>query len=355
MSIESTHKQQETNSHPTPQVQLDTPEIIKKDLVIIGSGPAGMSCALYAKRALLDCIILEKESVGGQMIVTDMIDNYLGIPHANGYELAEQMKAHVKEFGVELSMERASEIIQHEAQSSENAPYFEVKTSKHTYHATCVLIACGATAKEAEFKGESTYTGHGISYCATCDAMFYRGKDVYVVGGGNSACEEGLFLARFAKSVTLLVRRDTLRAQESFVQQLHEAENVTIAYNTKIKEVSGETSDAFTRIVLENTKDHSLETITCAPHEIGIFVFAGRKPMSTLVGSLVESDDKGFIITNDRMETKTPGLFAAGDVRSKGLRQLITAASDGAVAGTAAATYVRNLKREQLKRAQQQR
>lgn len=339
----------QTQTSPQNEYSVNADAIIDKDLVIIGAGPAGMSAALYAKRALLDCVVLEQEGVGGQMIVTDQIDNYLGIPAVNGYDLSQLMKKHVESLDVELSMERAG-TLECVEETPDYPAHFIVKSSKHSYRTLSVIIGCGATAKEAEFKGESDFTGHGISYCATCDAMFYRNKDVYVVGGGNSALEESLFLARFAKSVTILVRRDVLRAQEGFIKQIEDAENIHIVYNTKIKEVAGDDPSGFSKLVLENTKDHTLTEINCEPREIGIFVFAGRKPMNQLVGDFVETDDKGFIITDERMATKTHGLYAAGDIRSKILRQLITAASDGACAGTAASSYVRDLKRAHKKK-----
>lgn len=325
----------------TTTEQTEQPTL--KDLVIIGGGPAGLSAALYAQRALLDIVILEQEALGGQMIVTDKIDNYLGVPHINGYELSEIMHKQVKDMDVPLCMERVDSLKRFE--DEQGLSYFLVHTSRHSFKTKAVLIACGATAKEAEFKGESRYTGHGVSYCATCDAMFYRDKPVYVVGGGNAACEEGLFLARFAKKVTLLVRRDVLRAQDGVIRQVQENPKMEIVYNTRIKELTGESDEGFTSITLENTKTRSTETITCEPHGIGVFVFAGRKPMNQLVGQFIDTDKNGFIKTDDHMQTRTEGLYAAGDVRDKVLRQLITAASDGAVAATSAASYIRKLKR----------
>ena len=322
-------------------------EITHKDMVIIGAGPAGLSAALYAQRALLDCCILEQQALGGQMIVTDKIDNYLGVPHVDGYTLSEIMHKQIQDLDIPLFMERVDLI--EKLDDKDGAPQFMVHTSKHKFLTKTVIIAAGASAKEAEFKGESTYTGHGVSYCATCDAMFYRNKEVYVVGGGNAACEEGLFLARFASKVHIIVRRDVLRAEDGFIEQIRQNDKLEIVYNTRIKEVTGDSDEGFNCLVLENTKTRETREIACAPGEIGIFVFAGRKPTNSLVGNFVDTDKNGFIITDEYMQTKTRGLYAAGDVRDKVLRQLITAASDGAIAATSAAGFIRKLRREALK------
>ncbi len=306
-------------------------ESIKKDLVIIGGGPAGLSAAIYAQRALLDNVVLEQEAVGGQIILTSEVDNYPGVPHTDGFSLVDAMQNQVKDLGGDIRLESVNGI-------SKRDDGFVVVTSENTYLAKTVIVSGGATPRKAGFEGEQEFAGRGVSYCATCDGMFYRGKQVFVVGGGNSAAEEALFLTKFANKVTMVVRKDHMRAQASVQRQVENSEKIDVKYNTSVKRVSGDgllESITFVNNVTgaEVTKDYEKGSF-------GVFVFVGRVPASNLLGGLVNRDDHGYIVTDDRMATNVPGLFAAGDIRQKPLRQIITAAADGAVAATSAAAYL---------------
>ena len=309
------------------------PEPIKKDLVIIGGGPAGLSAALYAQRSLLDAITLEREAFGGQVILTSEIDNYPGVPHADGYSLTEAMRSQAADLGAQIEMDVVSAIAHDKATGR-----FLVSASGATYDAASVILAAGAQPRRAGFEGEETFAGHGVSYCATCDGMFYRNKQVFVVGGGNSAAEEALFLARLASKVTLIVRKDHLRAQAAIVRELEQNDKVEIRLMTSIVSVSG--NELPTQIEFRNNETGATYVETYDEGSFGIFVLVGRVPETTLVRDYVSLDEGGYVITDERMATDTPGLFVAGDARRKPLRQIVTAASDGAIAATSAAAYL---------------
>ena len=309
------------------------PEPIKKDLVIIGGGPAGLSAALYAQRSLLDAITLEREAFGGQVILTSEIDNYPGVPHADGYSLTEAMRAQAADLGAQIEMDVVSAIAHDKATGR-----FLVSASGATYDAASVILAAGAQPRRAGFEGEETFAGHGVSYCATCDGMFYRNKQVFVVGGGNSAAEEALFLARLASKVTLIVRKDHLRAQAAIVRELEQNEKVEIRLMTSIVSVRG--NDLPTDIEFRNNETGDTYVESYDEGSFGIFVLVGRVPETTLVRDYVSLDEGGYVITDERMATDTLGLFVAGDARQKPLRQIVTAASDGAIAATSVAAYL---------------
>ena len=308
-------------------------DVQQKELVIIGAGPAGLSAAIYAQRALLDAVTIEQESFGGQTVLTSEIDNYPGVPHTDGFTLSDTMRAQAADLGAQFSMDSVQSI-SHDPKSG----LFTVAANGATYQTKTVILAGGATPRPAGFEGEQVFSGHGVSYCATCDGMFYRGKQVFVIGGGNSACEEALFLTRFAGKVTLVVRKDHLRAQAVVAKQIEENEKVEVRYLTSITAVSG---DALLKTVtFRNNVTGEETTETYDEGSFGVFVFVGRNPASQLVEGLVERDANGYVITNERMETSTPGLFCAGDVRAKSLRQIVTAAADGAIAATSASAYL---------------
>lgn len=304
----------------------------KKDLVIIGGGPAGLSAAIYAQRAMLDTVTLEHEAIGGQVILTSEVDNYPGLPHTDGFSLVDAMQHQAEDLGAHIVMKNVSAVSR-----DDKTGRFVVDTQSATYDAKTVILAGGATPRPAGFDGESAYVGKGISYCATCDGMFFRGREVFVVGGGNSAAEEALFLTRFAAHVTLVVRKDHLRAQAVVANELEQNENVSIRYLTSIVSVDGE--NAITKIVFRNNEDGS-EYVEEFESGVGVFVFVGRVPASELVHDLVDVTSAGYVIADERMRTKTPGLFVAGDIRDKPLRQIVTAVSDGAVAATSASAYL---------------
>ncbi len=301
------------------------------DLVIVGAGPAGLSAAIYAQRAMLNAVTLEHEAVGGQMVLTSDIDNYPGVPHTDGYSLVEAMRQQAEDLGANIVVSNVSSI-----QRMEDG-LFLVQTDESNYVAKAVILAGGATPRHAGFDGEELFVGKGVSYCATCDGMFFRGREVFVIGGGNSAAEEALFLTRFAAHVTMVVRKDHLRAQAMVARQVEENEKVSVRYLTSITAIGG--TNAITNVTFRDNKTGDLHTEEF-DNGVGVFVFVGRVPASQLVSELVDVDEVGYVVANDRMETRTPGLFVAGDVRKKSLRQIVTAASDGAVAATSVAAYL---------------
>lgn len=305
-----------------------------KDLVIIGGGPAGLTAAIYAQRALLDAVTLEQEAFGGQTILTAEIDNYPGVPNTDGYSLAEAMKSQAESLGAEVKTSRVTSL-----SHNEKTGLFSLETSDGPLATRSVILAGGATPRKAGFEGEERFSGHGVSYCATCDGMFYRGKQVFVIGGGNSAAEEALFLTRFASHVTMIVRKDHMRAQASVARQIEENEKVSVRYLTSIVSVDG--GELPSSITFRNNQTCETSTETYDEGSFGIFVFVGRVPETELVRGLAELDGSGYVVTDERMATSTPGLFAAGDVRKKSLRQIITAAADGAIAATSASEYLR--------------
>lgn len=301
------------------------------DLIIVGAGPAGLSAAIYAQRALLNTIVLEQEAVGGQVILTSEVDNYPGVPHTDGFTLVDAMKAQAEDLGATIVMENVLRI---ERNADET---FSVTVPGKVYQAKAVILAGGATPRHAGFAGEEEFGGKGVSYCATCDGMFYRGKQVFVIGGGNSAAEEALFLTRFANKVVVVVRKDHLRAQASVGKELEENPKVEVRFLTSITKVDGD--GMITDVTLRNNETGE-ETVESFDQNVGVFVFVGRVPASALVGELAELDGNGYVIAGEDMSTSTPGLFVAGDVRQKSLRQIVTAASDGAIAATSVSAYL---------------
>ena len=307
-------------------------EVINKDLVIIGGGPAGLSAAIYAQRALLDTVLVEQEALGGQVIITSEVDNYPGVPHTDGFSLVDAMHTQAKDLGAQTLMGAVTSV-----QKDDSTGLFTVVTDSVTFQSKAVILAGGATPRHAGFDGEEDYVGRGVSYCATCDGMFFRGREVFVIGGGNSAAEEALFLSKFASKVTMIVRKDHLRAQASVGKQIEDNEKVDVRFLTTLVGVSG--TDAITEITFRNNTT-SEEHTEHFEGGAGVFVFVGRVPASELVRDLVDVTPVGYIVADERMATKTPGLFVAGDVRDKPLRQIVTAASDGAIAATSVSAYL---------------
>ena len=308
-------------------------DAICKDLVIIGGGPAGLSAAIYAQRSLLDAVTLERESVGGQVILTTGIDNYPGAPRTDGFTLSDAMRAQAEELGAEIAMDPVTSLVRDDITGR-----FTVTAASAVYDAACVILASGARPRRAGFEGEERLSGRGVSYCATCDGMFFRGKPVFVIGGGNSAAEEALFLARLASTVTLVVRKDHLRAQAAIVRELERAENVKIRLMTRIVSVAGD--ELVNSVTLKDDATGVTWTEEFGEDSVGVFVLVGREPETALVRGLAELDQTGYAITDERMATRVPGLFVVGDARRKPLRQIVTAAADGAVAATSAAAYL---------------
>jgi thioredoxin reductase (NADPH) len=309
-------------------------QAINKDLVIIGAGPAGLSASIYASRAMLDAVTIEQSGVGGQVLTTTEVDNYPGVPKADGYTLMDTMANQARDLGAEIVTDEVKSIV------SNDDGTFEVTCADAVYHAKTVILASGATPRHAGFEGEERFGGHGVSYCGTCDGMFYRGKQVFCIGGGNTACQDALFLTRFASKVTLVVRKDHLRAQAALARQLEENEKVEIRYLTSIVGIDG--NELPSSITFRDNATGETHVETFDEGSFGIFVFVGHVPVTELVRDLVDLDKGGAVVTDDRMATKTPGLFCAGDIRSKPLRQIVTAVSDGAIAATSASAYLGN-------------
>ena len=280
-------------------------DTMQKELVVIGGGPAGLSAAIYAQRAMLDAVTLEQQSFGGQVLLTSEVDNYPGLPHTGGYSLVEAMRQQAVDLGANLGVAdvRSVDLVDGE---------FLVRAGDQDVTARTVILAAGAVPRHAGFEGEEAYVGRGVSYCATCDGMFFRGREVFVVGGGNSAAEEAIFLTRFASHVTMVVRKDHLRAQGALAAQIEANDKLTVRYMTSITKVAGATG--ITQVTFRNNADGEEHTEEFE-QGVGVFVFVGRVPTSQLVSHLVDLTPEGYVRTDAHMATRTPGLYAAGDVR----------------------------------------
>ena len=290
------------------------------DTIVIGGGPGGYTAALYAARAGFSALVLEKLSPGGQMATTDQIDNYPGFPQGvNGFELALEMQKGAQRFGAQTEL---AEVLRVDLRG----PVKEVVTQKETYRAPTVVLATGASPRELGLPGERELRGRGVSYCATCDGMFYRGKTVAVVGGGNTAAADVLYLSRLCEKVYLIHRRDQLRASRVYLEPLKQAENVEILWDSQVTELLyGET---LTGVKVGNKKTGEVKELSLD----GLFLAVGQLPNTQLFQGQVELDAAGYVVADETTRTNLPGVFAVGDLRQKPLRQVVTAAADGAVA-----------------------
>ena len=298
------------------------------DVLVIGGGPGGYTAALYAARANLSVMVLEKLTPGGQMGTTDVIDNYPGFPEGvGGFELALQMQKGAQRFGAQTQL---SEVISVELGGTVK----QVRTQDGTYQARTVVLASGAHPRELGLPGEQELRGRGVSYCATCDGMFYRGKTVAVVGGGNTAVSDVLYLSRLCQKVYLIHRRDQLRASKVYLDPLQQAENVEFVWDSQVQELLY--GDMLTGVQVRHKKTGELREIPCD----GLFVAVGHVPNTELYQGQVELDQAGYVLADETTQTNLPGVFAVGDLRKKPLRQVITAASDGAVAAHFIEEYV---------------
>lgn len=309
------------------------------DLIIIGAGPAGISAATYACRAKLKTLIIDSGESGGQIRITSEVVNYPGILSISGAELSDTMRKQAMSFGAEMLHAEITDI-------DLSADWKKISTNQGDFEALTVIIATGAKPRLAGFRGEEEYRGRGIGYCATCDGEFFAGLDVFVVGGGFAAAEEALFLTRYARKVTILVRKDRFSCSPSIVEKVQSHPKIEVKFNHVIEEVTGE--GVLKKAVLRNTETGELTSYTPPEGEsFGVFVFAGYVPMSDFVKDQVDTNEQGYITTDETMATNVPGVFAAGDIRPKILRQLVTAASDGAIASTSAEHYIHE-KRAQM-------
>ena len=301
------------------------------DMVILGGGPAGYTAALYAARAGLSVLVLEKLSPGGQMALSHQIDNYPGFEAGiEGFTLAEKMEAQALRFGAVTEL---AEVLSTDLKTNPKV----ISTSEGTYYAKSVVIATGAVPRTLGLPEETSLTGRGVNYCAACDGMFYQNKTVAVVGGGNSAAADALLLSRVAKKVFLVHRRDTLRAEKVYHRPLMEAENVEFRWNSEVTQLLS--GDRLTGIRLRNRLSGEEETLSCD----GVFISVGRRPASQLFENQLALDGAGYIAADETTATNIPGVFAVGDIRTKPLRQVVTAVADGAVAVHMAENYLAQL------------
>jgi thioredoxin reductase (NADPH) len=299
------------------------------EAIIIGGGPAGLTAGLYLMRAGIDTLLLEKVLPGGTPLNTSQIENYPGFPEGiSGKELMNKFASHAKAFG--LPIKEFSEV---ENVSCEG-DRFTIKTSNGLYESTGVIVASGTEPLKMGIPGETELVGRGISYCATCDGMFFRNLDVAVIGGGDAAIEEGLLLANIAKKVYIIHRRDALRAQKILQDRAYKNSKIEFLWNKKPIEITGK--DQVENIIIENTQTGERSQVTVS----GVFIYIGSTPNTAFLRELADMDGSGFIITDENLATKTEGLFIAGDVRKKTLRQVTTAVADGALAAVNLEKYI---------------
>ena len=310
------------------------------DVIVLGAGPAGLAAGLYAGRSRLSTLVIEKGKDGGQIAITDDIENYPGqiVEGESGPSLIARMTQQCEKFGVE----RASDVIN---EVHLDGDIKVLKSAKAEYQSKTVIIATGAFARPIGCKGEKEFRGKGVSYCATCDANFFEDFEVYVVGGGDSAVEEAMYLTKFARKVTIIHRRDELRAAKSIQEKAFKNEKLHFMWDTVVEEVGGD--GILSEMTVKNVKTGELTKIVADEDDgmFGVFGFIGTLPNSKIYeGTGLEMDERGYIPTDADMHTNIPGVFAAGDIRVKSLRQVVTAAADGAIAATQAEKYINELK-----------
>jgi thioredoxin reductase (NADPH) len=289
------------------------------DIIIVGAGPAGLTAALYASRANKSVLVFEGKAYGGQILNASVVENYPGVGNTSGFEIATAMYNQVKERGVEIKYETVLNV----------TPELEVQTSNGTYKAKAIILATGAQNRKLNLPNEVELIGKGVSYCATCDGNFYKGKDVAVIGGGNTALEDALYLSNICNKVYLVHRRDTFRGEDKYIKEIEEKDNIEVIYNSKVQSING--NDYLESITIvdneSNTRDISIS---------GLFIAVGQEPKNEMFANVVELDEKGYIKTKDDVHTNTEHIYVAGDCRNKDLKQLTTAVSDGSIAATVA-------------------
>ncbi len=297
------------------------------DVVIIGAGPAGLTAAIYASRASLKVLVLESQNYGGQIINTLNIENYPAERHITGYDFATKLYNQAKDLGAEVKYEKVISV--------EDGKVKKVKTNDSVYETRSIIIATGNENKKLGIKGEEELTGRGISYCATCDGGFYKDKEVAVVGGGSTALEDAIYLSNIAKKVYLIIRKDASRGERITLNKLENKDNVEFLYSTKVTKIIGE--DKLKGIEITN-KNGEINILNVE----GLFIAIGRKPNNEMFANIIKLNDDGYVESDELCHTNKAGIFVAGDTRSKSLRQLVTATSDGAISATEALKYVSN-------------
>ena len=298
------------------------------DVVIIGAGPAGLTAALYAARAGLSVLVLEKNIFGGQVALTNEVENYPAIEHITGVEFSMNIYEQVVKQNVDVRLEEVKRV-------DFSGDTKKIFTDADEYEAKTVIIANGVKRRKLGCEGEAELSGRGVSYCATCDGAFFKGKNVAVVGGGNTALEDALFLSNICKSVTVLVRRDKVRAERLLFEAAKEKTNINFIYNTVVTEICGERGSVSFVNVKNNASNEDLKLDVAA-----IFIAIGLEPSNSIFSEFVELDEHGYIVADETCLTNVAGVFVAGDTRAKALRQIVTAAADGAVAAKNAVGYL---------------
>lgn len=299
-------------------------------VLILGAGCAGLTAGIYAARAGKQVLILEHSLPGGQAVLTAEIDNYPGLPGIDGVKLMQQMEHQARNCGGELL---CAGVVSVEPEAK------TVETEQGRFTADALILATGAVPRELGIPGEAKFRGRGVSYCASCDGFFYRGRDIYVVGGGNSAAEEALHLAELGKRVYLLVRKNTLKCEAAIRERLLRHPKIEVQYHRELAEIRGE--DAIETLLLRDSETGELTQIPAAG--CGVFLFIGYRPATDLFAGKLEMDENGYLLTDEQLQTSVPGVFAAGDVRKKELRQIVTAVSDGAIAAFQACKFLSNM------------
>lgn len=294
------------------------------DIIVVGAGPAGLTAALYARRANKKVLVFEAASYGGQIINTPKIENYPGIPNISGFDFATNLYNQVKNLGAEIKFETVLNIDKDKT----------VTTNKDKYQAKSIILATGAVNRKLRIENEKEFVGKGISYCATCDGAFYKGKTVAVNGGGNTALEDAIYLSDIANKVYLIHRRDSFRGENKYLEELKKKENVEFILNSNITKLNGEN-----RLESIEIKDNDENTKTIDID--GLFIAIGQEPKNEIFAGLIELDEKGYIVSSDGVHTNVDGIYVAGDTRVKDLRQLTTAVSDGSIAATQAIKEMR--------------
>ncbi|GGI03426.1 MULTISPECIES: thioredoxin-disulfide reductase [Mammaliicoccus] len=305
------------------------------DVIIVGAGPAGMTAAVYASRANLSTVMIERGMPGGQMANTEDVENFPGFDLITGPDLSTKMFTHAQKFGAKYEYGDIKNI-------EDKGSYKVVNMGDRTLTAHAIIIATGAEYKKIGVPGEQELGGRGVSYCAVCDGAFFKGKNLYVIGGGDSAVEEGIFLTKFADKVTIVHRRDELRAQKIIQDRAFKNDKIDFIWNTTLKTINDKDGKVGS-VTLVSTEDGS-ETEHQAD---GVFIYIGMKPLTKPFESLGILNENGYIETNDEMETNVPGVYAAGDVREKTLRQIVTATGDGSIAAQNAQAYIESLEDEE--------
>lgn len=307
----------------------------KYDVIVIGAGPGGMTAALYASRANLSVLMLDRGIYGGQMNNTAAIENYPGFKSILGPDLSKEMYESSTQFGAEYTYGTVDKI-------EDNGVVKTVTTDMETYETKAIIIATGSEYKKLGTAGEEEYSGRGVSYCAVCDGAFFKNKHVVVVGGGDSAIEEGIYLTQLADKVTVVHRRDQLRAQKIIQDRAFANDKMDFIWNSNVEEIQGD-EQKVNGVKIKNNQTGAETQLDAS----GVFIYVGVLPMTDQFTNLGILDDQGWVETNDQMETKVPGIFAIGDVRDKKLRQITTAVGDGGIAGQGVFNYIESLKGEE--------